>query len=76
MPQVSMILSPEAIKRREGTVVKQLTFQFLMEQWQKLPVALDPKNKEKLIAHMSNAIIAVFKKGRGKTDGNDPSLVK
>ena len=50
--------------------MKQLTLQFLMEQWVKLPVALDSKCKEKLIAHMSDAIIAVCKKGRGKAHGN------
>ena len=70
MSQVYMILSPQALKRREGAIVKQLTFQFLMEQWVKLPVALDSKCKEKLIAHMSNAIIAVCKAGRGKANGN------
>ena len=47
-----------------------------MEQWVKLPVALDSERKEKLIAHMSNAIIAVCKKGRGKADGNYTPLDK
>ena len=57
-------------------MAKQLAFQFLMEQRVKLPIALDPKSKENLIAHMSSAIIAIIKKGRGKVDDNDASFAE
>lgn len=48
--------------------MKQLTLDFRTERWFDSPVVPDSNTQEQLVAHMSDAIISICKKGETDTD--------
>jgi len=48
--------------------MKQLRFEFLLEQFTELSIDLEPRIQEELVAYMATCIMAVHKRERRKTD--------